>query len=198
MWCQGPIHASKIDTISRTGSPMPDAGKTTTERKIDAFRSCLEASSTTTIHGPSRPNTPPEYVISSERCMSSNSLYVSLKKGQPIWQEISSTSHSFHVRTPRIHLTISQEEPFFGPLFQEISHHLVGGSDHYWLILEYLSDCIAWKDRYVPSVNLLDVPYGCEMILDYGTGEWPRRLLIYSKDDIISITYSVKGMELRV
>ena len=40
------------------------------------------------------------------------------------------------------------------------------------------------------------------MILDYGIDEWPRGLLLYSKDDVVSITYSlrkpVEGVELKM
>ena len=202
VWCQDTISASKIDTISRTISPIPDAPKPTIKSRADALRSCLEASSTTTIRAPCQSNTLHEYVISSEGSMSSNSLHVSLKKGQPVWQEIFSPSHSFRVRTPHIHLTILQEEPFCGSRSQEISHNLNAGCGHSWLILEYLSDRIALKNKYIPCVDLLDVPNERDMILDYGTDEWPRGLLLYSKDDVISITYSsrkpVEGVELKM
>ena len=191
---------SNNDTISRTSSPIPDVGKAATESRIDALRSCSEASSTTTIRAPSPSNTLPEHVISLEESTSSINSQFPLKKGQPIWQEISSTSHSFQVRTPHIHLTISQDELFCGPS-QDISHDLVAGCGQYWLILEYLSNPIDPQDTKVPFVNLLDVPTEREMILDYGTEEWPRNLRVCSKDDVISITYSsrkpLEGEEFR-
>ena len=142
IWCQSPIPACKNDTIPRTSSPLPDPRKPDTEGGIDALRSCSETKSKTIIRATSQPNTPPEYVTSSEKGMSSINFYVSLEKGQPVWQEISSKSHSIHVRTPRIHLTLSQEEPLFDQFFQKISHDVVAGFSHYWLILEYLSDSI--------------------------------------------------------
>lgn len=202
LWCQDPIPASKNDTRSRTSSPIPCAGKTATQSRIDVLRSCSEASSTTTIRAPLPSNTLPEDVISSEESTSSISLHVSLKKGQPVWQEIFSTSHSFQVRTPHIHLAISQDILFCGPWSQEISHDLVASCGHYWLVLEYLLDPIVSQDKNVPFVNLLDVPTERDMILDYGTDVWPRGFRVCSKDDVISITFSsrkpLEGIELRM
>lgn len=199
-----PISASKNDSTLRTGSPVPYAGMAattpTTERRVDALRLHSEASSTATIRAPSPPNTLPEYVVSSVESTSSNTLRVSLKQGQPIRREMFSTSHSLQVRTPYIHLTISQDELFYDHWSQKTSHDLLAaGCGHYWLTLEYLSDRSVPQGDNVPFVNLLDVPIEREMILDYSMAEWPRVLRVCSKGDIISITYSkhkpVEGMK---
>lgn len=59
-------------------------------------------------------------------------------------------------------------------------------------MLEYLSDgTVAQGGNVHPLVNLPDVSTQQEMVLDYGTAEWPRGLRVSSKDDVISITYSV-------
>lgn len=207
---EDPIAASKNDNISRKSSPMPHAGKaaiaiataSATERRIDALRSRSEASSAATIRAPSPSNAFPEYVISSEKITNSTSLYVSLTRGQPIWREISPKSHSFEVRTPRIHLIISQDELFGNLRSQGDSHDLVASSGRYWAILEYLSDSSVPQGENVPFVNVLDVPSEREMTLDYGSAEWPLELRLYSNGDVISIMYSshkpAKGLEYRM
>lgn len=206
VWGEDRISASENDTISRTSSPIPHAGKaaiaTATERRIDAFRSRSEASSAATSRAPSPSNVLPEYVISSEKIINSTSLYISLTIGQPIWREISPQSQSFEVRTPRIHLTISRDDLFCKLRSQGTSHDLVASSGHYWALLEYLSDHSVPQGENVPFVNLLDVPSDREMTLDYGSTEWPRELRLYSNGDVISIIYSsrkpAKGLEYRM
>lgn len=160
-----------------------------TVSRTDALRSHSKANSTAIICAPSLSNTLPEYVISSGESTSSNSIHVSLKKGQPILCEISSSYHSIQVRTPHIHLTILQDELVRDHWPQNNSHDLIASCGCYWLILEYLSDFSVPQSENVPWVNLLDVPIEREMILDYGTVEWPRELRVYGKEDVISITY---------
>lgn len=205
LWYQDPISASKNNTVSRIGSPIPYTGKTApataTESRIDAISSRSEASSTATaiIYAPFPSHALSEHVISSEGSTNSDSLHIPLKKGQPIWREISSTSHSFQARTPHIRLTISQDEAFCDQWSWETSHDLVPNCGHCWVILEYLSDRTVVQGENVPLVNLRDVPKQHEMILDYGIAQWPRGLRVCSNDDVISITYSsckpIRGIE---
>ncbi|KAL9018929.1 MAG: hypothetical protein Q9185_003763 [Variospora sp. 1 TL-2023] len=205
---QDPISASKIDTTSRIDMPIPCTEKTApatvTESRIEALSSRSEASSTATaICAPL-----PSHALSEERVIPSgestdpDNLHVSLKKGHPIWREISSSSHSFHARTPQIRLTISKDELLghhhHHQRTRETSHDPVAaaaGCGHYWVILEYLSDyggsSVAQGEEDVPLVNVLDLPTQDEMVLDYGTAaEWPRGLRVCGNDDVISITYS--------
>ncbi|KAL8676701.1 MAG: hypothetical protein Q9186_006800 [Xanthomendoza sp. 1 TL-2023] len=193
---QDPISAPKTDTRSPRGSPVPCAGKTalatSTESKIDvpSSRSVASSSATAIICAPSPLHAPSEHVTSSEGSTNSDNLHVSLTKGQPIWREISSTSHSFQARTPHIRLTISQDEPFGDQSSRVTSHDVVAGRGHYWVTLEYVSDRTAAQSGDVPLVNVLEIPTQREMVLDYGTAEWPRALRVCSNDDVISITYS--------
>lgn len=205
LWYHDPISTSKNDPVSRTGSPIPYARKTApataTESRIDALSSRSEASSTVTatICAPFPSHALSERVISSKGSTHSDGLHVSLKKGQPIWRELSSTSHSFQARTPHIRLIISRDELFCDQWSRETSHDLVPGCGHCWVILEYLSDRNVAQGENVPLVKLRDVQKQHEMILDYGTAEWPRRLYVCSNDDVISITYSsrkpIEGIE---
>ncbi|KAL8815790.1 MAG: hypothetical protein Q9223_005109 [Gallowayella weberi] len=202
---QDPISASKNDNTLRTGSPIPYVGKTApataTESRIDALSLRSEASSTATaiICAPFPSHALSEHVISSEGSINSDNLYVRLKKGQPIWREISSTSHLFQARTPHIRLTISQDELFCDQWSRETSHDLVPGCGHCWVILKYLTDRNVAQGENVPLVNLRDVPKQHEMILDYGIAERPPGLRVCSNDDVISITYSsrkpISGIE---
>ncbi|KAL8982448.1 MAG: hypothetical protein Q9177_005268 [Variospora cf. flavescens] len=211
---QDPISASKIDTTSQIDMPIPCTEKTApataTESRIETLSSRSEASSTATaiMCAPL-----PSHALSEERVIPSgestdpDNLHVSLKKGHPIWREISSSSHSFHARTPQIRLTISKDELLghhhHHQRTRETSHDPVAaaaaaaGCGHYWVILEYLSDeyggsSVAQGEEDVPLVNVLDLPTRDEMVLDYGTAaEWPRGLRVCcGTDDVISITYS--------
>ncbi len=192
--CEDPISTSENGSVSRNSSST-----TATEGRIDPLRSRSEASSTATIRAPSPSTALPEHATSSEESTSSTSLHVSLTNGQPIWCDVSPTFHSFEVRTPRIHLTVSPGDLFCNLGSRGTSHDLVASCGHYWVILEYLSDRSVPKGENVPFVNLLDVPSEREMTLDYGNAEWPRELRVCSNDDIISITYSsrkpVEGLE---
>lgn len=190
--------ASNNNSISCKESPISYVGRlttaiaTATASRVDTVRSPSEASSTATIRAPSPSNALPECVISSSESTSSNSVDVFLTKGQPSWYEIYSTSYSLQVRTPNIHLIISQDELVREQWTPETLQKLVADCGHYWFILEYLSDCIIPEGQGVPPVKLLDVPTEREMILDYGTAKWPRRLRVCSKGDVISITYSLR------
>ena len=184
------ISASQNNIMLPISSPIPYAGETATESRIDALRSRSEASSAATIRAPSPSDALPEYVISPEENTSSHNLHISLEKGQPVWRKLSSPSHSMQVRTPRINLTISQDEIFSDLLSREPSHDLVAGGDHYWVILEYISERSVLQGKNVLSVNLLDVPKEREMTLDYGSADWPRELQVYNDDDVISIKCS--------
>ncbi|KAL8647577.1 MAG: hypothetical protein Q9210_005480 [Variospora velana] len=194
---QDPISASKNDTASRTGLPIPCAGETVpataTESRIEALSSRSEASSTATaiMCAPLPSHALSQRVISSGESTDSDNLHVSLKKGHPIWREISSSSHSFHARTPQIRLTISKDVLLGHQRTRETSHDpVVAGCGHYWVILEYLSDGSVAQGEDVPLVNVLDLPTQDEMVLDYGTADWPRGLRVCGNDDVISITYS--------
>ncbi|KAL8928604.1 MAG: hypothetical protein Q9208_001838 [Pyrenodesmia sp. 3 TL-2023] len=209
LWNQNRISASKNDSMSRNGSPIPYAGKIApaiaTESRIGALSSRSEASSTATAIrcAPFPLHALSERVISPEGSINSDSLDVSLKKGQPIWREISSSSQSFQATTPHIRLTISQDELFCDQWSRDTSHDLVAGYGHRWVILEYLSDHTVAQGENVPLVNLLDIPKQREMILDYGAAaEWPRGLRVCSNDDVISITYTsgkpIQGIEYRI
>ncbi|KAL8967187.1 MAG: hypothetical protein Q9197_005570 [Variospora fuerteventurae] len=205
------ISASKVDTTSRIDMPTPCTEKTApatvTESRIEARSSRSEASSTATAICAPLPShaLSEERVIPSEENTDPDNLHVSLKKGHPIWREISSSSHSFHARTPEIRLTISKDELLghhhHHQRTRETSHDPVvaaaaaAGCGHYWVILEYLSDyggsSVAQGEEDVPLVNVLDLPTRDEMVLDYGTAtEWPRGLRVCGNDDVISITYS--------
>ncbi|KAL9595334.1 MAG: hypothetical protein Q9219_006511 [cf. Caloplaca sp. 3 TL-2023] len=194
---QSLVFASKNAKVSRTASPLPHTEETTpailSQRKVDGKCSRSEASSsataTATIHAPPPSMVCTEQVISSESSIDSNHSYVSLKKGRPIWRKISPNSPSFQARTPHIHLTISRDELLCNPLSHRASHDFDARYDHYWIILEYLSDNIDASYGNVPLVNLLDIPRGREKTLDYGSTEWPRILRVHSKGDTISIKY---------
>jgi len=192
--CEDPISASENGSVSRNSSST-----TATESRIDPLRSRSEASSTATIRAPSPSTALLEHATSSEESTSSTGLHVSLTNGQPIWCDMSPTFHSFEVRTPSIHLTVSPGDLFCNLGSQGTSHDLVVSCGHYWVILEYISDRSVPKGENVPFVNLLDVPSEREMTLDYGSAEWPRELRVCSNDDVICITYSsrkpIEGLE---
>lgn len=204
-WCEDLIPVSKNDSMLQPGPARKYAGKsavaTTTESKVDAPLLSSEISSATTIRAPSPSKALPANVNSLEESVSSNSLHISLAKGQLIWRKLSSIYHSFEVRTPRIHLIISPDEFFRDQWSQRTSHEFVPTYSHYWVILEYLSDRSVQQDEDITLVNLHDVPNEREMTLDYGSAEGPRKLHVCSNNDVLSITYSsrepVEGLELR-
>ncbi|KAL8955397.1 MAG: hypothetical protein Q9193_006735 [Seirophora villosa] len=208
LWYQDPTSASENDTISGAGSPIPYVEKTapanTTESRSDVLSSRSEASSTATAMfcAPFPSHALSKSVVSSGESTISDNFHVFLKKGEPIWREISSTSHSFQARTPHIRLTVSRDELFGDQWSRETPHDLITGRGHCWVILEYISDRNYAPGENVPLVNVLDVPKQREMILDYGTSEWPRRLRVCSNDEVISITYSsskpTEGIEYRM
>lgn len=205
-WCEGPIPAPNNDTISPTCSQMAHTEKATSataaaaENRNDVYRSRSETSSAATMVAPSASNALPEHIDGYETTSPCISC-VSLAKDQPVWCEISATASSFEVRTPRIHLTVLQDEILSNLRSRRLSHDLVAGWDRYWVILEYLSDRSIQQGHTVPLVDLLDISSGRDMTLDYGNSEWPRELHVYCKDDIISIMYSsqkpVSGLEYR-
>ena len=200
--CEDPISASKSNTVSRTGSPVSYSGKTASaaESKIGALPPLSRTSSAATIRASAPFKALPEHVV--QETTESTSLQVSLTRDQPTWCELSSVPYSFEVRTPSIHLTMSQDEVLWNLWSQESTHDLVAGWGRYWLILEYLSDNFVQQGQTVPIVNLLDVSSDHDTTLDYGSGEGPRELRVYRNYDVISIMYSlqkpVEGLEIKV
>lgn len=168
--------------------------------RTESLRSHSERSSAGIVRDLCPRNELPEF-ISSEETISSTVSRLLLKKGQPVWRKMSSKPHSFEVRTPRIHLIISQDELFWNLWSQDTSHDLVAGSG-LWIILEYRLEHCVQQGETVPIVNLLDVPCEREMTVEFGSVEWPRELRMYSNGDVISIMYSlsrpVEGLEYRI
>lgn len=205
IWPEDPISPPQNDAISRKDSLIPYAGKmanaTANKDKTESLRSRSERSSAAIIRDPSLSNELPRF-ISPEETISSTVSRLLLTKGQPVWRKMSSNFHAFEVRTPQIHLTISQDEPFCNLWSQDTSHELHADSGHYWIILEYRSERSVQQGETVPIVNLLDVPCERDITVEFGSAGWPRELRVYSKDDVISIIYSlrkpVEGLDYRI
>ena len=199
--------STRISVSQRLARPEapPHNGKMATaiafKDRTESLRSHSERSSAAIIRDKSPRNELPGF-ISSEETISSTVSRLLLKKGQPVWRKMSSNPHSFEVRTPRIHLIISQDELFRNLWSQDTSHDLVAGSGHYWIILEYHLERCVRQGENVPIVNLLDVPCEREMTVEFGSNGWPRELRVYSNGDVISIIYSlckpVEGLEYRI
>ena len=193
-WNEGSISASNNHSRLQSRSPRLYVEKPAIANSIEsgdvAPRSPSEASFAAANRAPSSLKALTIDAISSEEILSSTSLHVFLAKGQLIWRQLSSISHSFEVRTPCIHLTLSQGGPSCDLWSRRTSDDLDTGSGHRWVIIEYLSDCSVQQGEDIPLVNLDDVPSEHEMTLDYGSAEGPRKLRVCSNDDIISITYS--------
>ena len=197
--CERPISASSNETLSPRCSQVVHTRKaaiataTAAGSKIDAHCSQSETSSALTVCAPLLPKALTQSIDRHEGNISSSNWRVSLAKGQPIWCEKSATGPSFEVRTPCVHLTITQDEI--------IRNELGPDWDHYWVILEYLLDHSVQDGQNVPVVDLLSIASERNMILDYGSSEKPRKLRVYSKDDVISVINTlqkpVNGLEYR-
>ena len=155
--------------------------------RIYAHCSQSETSSALIVCAPHLPNALTQSIDRHEGNISSSTSRVSLAKGQPIWCEISATGPSFEVRTPCVHLTITQDDI--------IRNELGPDWDHYWIILKYLLDHSVQDIQNVPVMDLLSIASGRNMILDYGSSEKPRELRVYSKDDVISHIYFAEAGE---
>ena len=158
--------------------------------RTESLRSHSERSSAGIIRDLS-PRNELHGLTSSEETISSTVSHLLLKRSQPVWRKMSSNPYSFEVRTPQIHLTISQDELFWNLWSENTSHDLVAGLGHYWIILEYLLEPCVQQGEAIPIVNLLDVPCEREMTVEFGSVEWPRELRVYSNGDVISIMYSL-------
>lgn len=159
------------------------------EHRIDVYSSRSETGSAATILAPFSSDALPERIDSYEN-LSSGISYVPLTKNQPVWYEISATAPSVEVRTPRIHLTIGQEDILPHLLSQRYSHDLVDDEGRCWVIVEYLSNPSLLHNHTVPFVDLLHVPSGRDTTLDCGNSEWPRAFHVRCNDDIVSIVYT--------
>ena len=197
--CERPLSILSKETLSPKGSHLvhiEEAATTTAavdESQIDADFPHSETSSTLTAYAPPSPAIAPQSIDRHDRKTDANNSPVLLTRGLPIWCEISSNTTSLKVRTPRVHLTISRDE--------DIQSDLCPDWDHYWVLLEYLSDHSFQDAQNVPAVDLLAIQIGHNMILDYDNSEKLRRLRVYSKSDVISVTYSLEkpidGVEYR-
>ncbi|MDI1493134.1 MAG: hypothetical protein OHK93_004921 [Ramalina farinacea] len=193
-----PSIASK-ETLSPKGSHLvqtEEAATTTAavdESKIGADFPQSETSSTVTACASPLPATVPQTIDRHDKKTDANTSPVLLARGLPIWCEISSNTTSLEVRIPRVHLTISRDE--------NIQSDLCPNWDHYWVLLEYLSDHSIQDAHNVPAVDLLSIPIEHNMILEYDNSEKIRRLRVYSKSDVISVSYylekPVDGVEHR-
>ena len=197
--CERPLSILSKETLSPKGSRLvhtEEAAITTAavdESQIDADFLLSETSSTLTACAPPLPATAPRSIDRHDRRTDTNTSPVLLTRGLPIWCEISASAPAFEVRTPRVHLAINRDK--------NIKNELDPDWDHYWVRLEYLADHSVQDGQNVPAVDLLAIQIGHSMILDYDTSERLRRLRVYSKSDVISVTYSlekpVDGVEYR-
>lgn len=193
------VSASSIETLSPRRSHVIPTGEAAMETvtaggsRTDAHSSQSETSSAVTVCAPLSPTASRQSIDRLEGNASSSTSHVPLAKCRPVCCEISATNPSFEVRTPCVHLTITRDETIRNELGPDL--------DHYWVILEYLSDHSIQDGQEFPVVDLSSVPTGRDMTLDYGSSETLRKLLVYSKDDVISVTYSlhkpVDGLEYR-
>ena len=154
------------------------------DSQSDPHSSQSKTSSSLTASAVDLPTAVPQAIDHHGENQNGNLSHVLLTEGRPIWCEISAANPAFEIRTPRIHLTITlddttQAEP--GPEW-----------DHYWVLLEHLPDHSIQDGEIVPDVDLLSIPIGHNMTLDYDSSERLRRLRVYSKSDVISITYSLQ------
>lgn len=197
--CKPSLSALSNEALSSRHSPVVHAGKdatgaaTASKSEVVAYPFQSETSSALTVCEPPTPAEVPQSIVPREGERNANTSPVLLTKSRPIWRKISTTTPSFEVQTPRIHLTITQDETIQDELRPEL--------DHYWVILEYLSDHSVQDAQNVPTVDLLSIPSGHNKILDYDNSERLRRLRVYSKSDVVSVTYTlekpVDGVEYR-
>ena len=199
------LYPPKNDTTLRESSLVPDAGKmanaNANERGIGSTYLHPEGSYTAIASDSSQSSELSDF-MSSEESISSTLSYLLLTEGQPVWRKISSNPGSFEVRTPQIHLIVSQEDLICKLRSPDSSHDHVADSGHYWIILEYHLESSVQQSETVPIVNLLDVPCERDMTVSFGSAEWPRELRVCSNGDMISIMYSmrkpVEGLEYEI